>query len=132
MQGVQLLRVRPAEKTVTTVLRHKISPEMIAQLVGTSDLRACEIGGILAGVAPTADNDEFPLCAVHRRWDFQYGLTLPRWQMTGMPVMFGEAILFGRNSKGRAAGCPLTSSQAFKMVEWLPPVASDTRSAATG
>ena len=122
MRGVTLLRVRPAERTVTTVTRPSISMDLIAQLIGTKDLRACELGAVNLQRPPDTEGFEFPICAVHRRWDFQYGLKLPRWRLRGMPIVFGETILFGLNEKGKAAECPITSMQAFDLTEWLEPI----------
>ena len=121
MQGVTLLRVRPAEKTVTSVLRQNISPQMIEQLIGTSDLRALELGAMSFHRAPETSTDRYPVCAVHRRWDWQYGLTLPRWRFNGLPIIYGEAILFGLNRQKKAAECPISAMQAHGIIEWLPP-----------
>lgn len=125
MRGVVLLRVRPSEKTVTTVTRGSITPDVIAQLCGTKDLRAVELGCLSFHRGPELGSDDFPICAVHRRWDFPYGLMLPRWRFKGLPIVHGEAILFGRNAQGKAAETPVTSMQAFDAIEWLPPMTQE-------
>lgn len=132
MQGVVLLRVRPAEKTVTSVVRNSISPELMAQLVGTKDLRAVELGALSFHRGPEVGSDAFPICAVHRRWDWQYGLKLPRWRFKGLPIVHGEAILFGLNKAGKAAASPVNAMQAHSCIEWLAPATEQSNGESYG
>lgn len=112
MKKARLLKVLPAKRRIVTLVSN-ISLADMRRLTGTADMLAADYGVF----------DDYLVRALRPRHELTVERELSRFRLGDHSAIAGETILFGANSTGQAASCPLTEDQVYEVVEWLPSLA---------
>lgn len=112
-----LIQIRPDERRIVGFHPDTISPGTLQRILKTRQVanrELCYLKGI--GVLRYARAHRSPA----------ENELLPRWQLGAADAVAGFAILFGLNTQGKAASCPVDVDFVERNITWLASI-EDTR-----
>jgi hypothetical protein len=107
-----LVRVFPARKSIVSI-ETAITPKIMQRLLKAKVMVQAEVGRV----------DGFAVHYARAQRDPREDSMLPRWQLGDGNLIAGDAILFGINSAGRAASCPVRATELSEHITWHGPLA---------